>query len=386
MASNTAFLCSDKLTPTQQKELAQKVKSAAETLDCKFVELEAAILQIFKKPQIVSCCGNSFCLTCIQSLESRQCPLCKVRRFEMLPDKRLERLINQRKVYCTLRDKGCTWTGELAKFSDHFKFGDSNVLSVDSRKVCLYLPVPCKYCKGYVRRLDMDSHKSQCDLWPSKCEFCSIEISQKNVETHYKFCSAGPVLCKNFECSKRLKRKDLDYHLNECPWSLVYCEYRHAGCEVRIFRKDMPNHLEKNTKKHLDLFDIKCKKLEVRETEMTARCYHLELNSDMQEREISELHMALRDCKEKVKGQGEGEISFLVVSDLAEDALFEHKVKGRFGQYGSVVYVSILPDCFRSAIVVYNCPFAYLEAIEISRRAGIKLCKQFVQVHPVYST
>jgi len=71
---------------------------------------------------------------------------------------------------------------------------------------------------------------------------------------------------------------------------------------------------------------------------------------------------------------------------LKDDALDEGNLRSRFGQFGTVTFVHVLPDSFTSAAVVYDCPEAYENAIEASKTSGIRLCREFVQVHPIYST
>ena len=44
----------------------------------------------------------------------------------------------------------------------------------------------------------------------------------------------------------------LDNHVaTECPLTIIDCDFRHVGCEVRLHRKDMPAHLGESVVNHL---------------------------------------------------------------------------------------------------------------------------------------
>ena len=292
---------------------------------------------------MISCCGNRFCLKCAESLRSTKCPLCNMKDVQFFPDKQLERQISQRKVYCSLRNDGCDWVGELCKLKDHL---DGNNMAA-----CQYLPVACHYCSEYVRRRNMDAHGKHCSQQHLKCDFCGYKFKTLfQLRNHYKKCQASPTACPHVHCSKAVKRaRELEAHLEECPWSPLTCEYQHAGCDRKILRKDMESHLQENMQRHLDLVKEKLSKLE-----------------------------------EEIKNRGE--VSFLVISDIPEDGLNEHKLKSRFGQFGPVERVQLLDEDLSAAIVKFSFPETYQRVIEESRRGNIKLCREYVQANPVYTT
>ena len=145
------------------------------------------------------------------------------------------------------------------------------------------------------------------------------------------------------------KARELEAHLEECPWSTLTCEYQHAGCGSKILRKDMESHLQENMQRHLDLVKEKLSRLE-----------------------------------EEVENRGE--VGFLVISDIPEDGLNEHKLKSRFGQFGTVERVQLLDEDLSAAIVEFSSPETYQIVIEESRRGNIKFCREYVQANPVYTT
>ena len=360
------------LSAAELEELSETTKASARLRECKFVDpfpdevqTECSIcIQILKDPQIMSCCGHRFCLECIKRVTCA-CPLCKAIEVKYYPDKTLERQINQRKVFCLLRKDGCFWTGELSKLHDHFDFYQIN----ENSNPCQFFPVRCTYCNEHVRRKDMEDHETRCELRPLSCKFCGYVVGDENLKNHYKKCPACPVYCTNFECSKVVTRWQLDRHLMICEWSLLDCKYQHAGCSMKVFRKDMESHLEKYTQKHLDLLNLKCERLEDLEEQNEKNCCALQEKLD--------------ELEEEVKSKGQ--ISFLVILDLPEDAHDEQKLKSRFGQYGQVANIHLLDSSLKAGIVVYSSPASYKKVIK-SKSNGIKLCKELVQATPVYTT
>ena len=78
-------------------------------------------LCVLKEPYLIDCCGNSFCKTCIEPIKSdnKPCPLCNVQFTASMPDKRLQRTLNELQVYCCHKEAGCEWVGELGSLPQH---------------------------------------------------------------------------------------------------------------------------------------------------------------------------------------------------------------------------------------------------------------------------
>ena len=97
--------------------------------DCEFVEPPPSVFQmecpichlILRKPYQMTCCGTNFCHTCIQLLQADNslCPKCREGRFEIFPNKGLDHSLKQLQVYCTYREDGCQWSGELGELDRH---------------------------------------------------------------------------------------------------------------------------------------------------------------------------------------------------------------------------------------------------------------------------
>ena len=119
-------------------------------------------------------------------------------------------------------------------------------------------------CGGWFQRRHIASHQNQqCMKRPYSCEHChEFDSTFVDVtESHYWQCNQFPVTCPN-ECQEEtFKQKDIEDHLkNKCPLTEVGCCYVYAGCEVRLPRKDMSEHM-RDTVAHMALLENEIKKL-----------------------------------------------------------------------------------------------------------------------------
>ena len=96
--------------------------------DVKFVEepnvplkTECLICQLtLRDPYETECCNNYVCKVCVEEYKRRKadCFLCRKNlKYREAPAQK--RVINQLKVYCTHREQGCQWKGELGELDKH---------------------------------------------------------------------------------------------------------------------------------------------------------------------------------------------------------------------------------------------------------------------------
>ena len=297
----------------------------------KEVQTECSIcLCIVEEAYIVSCCGYRFCKMCIEKVTfmGQPCPMCKERHFQKIPDKQLQRLLDQRIVYCLLKDDGCTWKGEVCKLRSHLQVYREQKKSdwewlreppkAASSKVelpvppCEYMPVTCTPCKSVMRRLDKKSHEAVCMFIEVKCEHCNEHTCPRiQLSLHYNSCPDYVVSCPN-KCTPNatFKRKDLKQHIeDDCPLQVVECEYQFAGCTATMIRKDMPDHMENSTKEHLSMLSSK----------------YQQVNAEYET--FKEHTLPTKNVNN---------IEYVYVSNLAEETT-EGMLQSRFGQFGGVV-------------------------------------------------
>ena len=343
------------------KELAESVKSSSELFDCKFVEpfpkevqTDCSVcLHTLKQPYVVGCCGYRFCKSCLAP-SIKSCPLCKEVNFDRLQDKQLERLLNQRLVYCLLQGSGCKWTGELGKLSSHLSFEDS--LSVTA---CEKLPVPCSHCGGYFKRADLPGHQGVCESRPSQCIYCSYKCPFKKLASHHKSCLMIPQKCKN-NCSEKLFTKEelKSHRAKDCPLQYVFCEYLYAGCESPLMRKDMKDHVECEMKHHLSLVTTKCTQLQDKETSTSSELQKLQTQVATLTKKMSELASRYQEVSaenEQLKRQtNQSRPTYIKVSNLPEGAI-ENDINNIFRRFGTPdVIIRSRLDCVYIHYRVYS--------------------------------
>lgn len=222
------------------------------------LQIECSIcLGIIHDPQLIDClCGSSFCLSCIAPIqtEGKPCPLCKGHFATSIPDRRLQRTLNNLPIHCSFKEDGCNWVGELSKLNEHLNTTPSAQGEPGNRDVgCPFVQVECTYCKEQVqRRLVLDHEQLECSKRPAKCDFCNeFESTFEDVlNIHAPVCPSRQVECPN-DCGESVSRKALDSHLaDECPLEVISC---YAGCGEKLPRRDMETHISANLASHLTI-------------------------------------------------------------------------------------------------------------------------------------
>ena len=229
------------------------------------VEIECPVcLNILVNPHLVSCCGHNFCEDCIERVKASNgaCPMCKERRYQSFIDKKCLRIINGLQVYCTNKDKGCQWKGELKNLSTHLNKGKRE-------GECQYQQgIECRYCRGIGQRRHLKPHEdNECLQRPFQCQYCYTKGTYHSItEEHYKKCSKYPVLCPN-QCTltQMLQGSVTDHVDSECPLQPVDCVFSWAGCKERPLRKDIELHTTDT--KHMMILAVACgeQKKEIKE-------------------------------------------------------------------------------------------------------------------------
>ena len=219
-----------------------------------FVQSECPIcLQVLREPYQATCCGYSFCRACIERIKARDvlCPCCKSNRFDHYPNKGLQRSLCEFKVYCS--NTGCQWVGELGQLDNHLNLNPSQQNQLQG---CYLSQIKCLHCSELFLRFYIEDHQNnRCPRRPFSCEYCkTFKSTYKKVATkHWPVCGSYPVPCTN-KCGETLQRQNLENHIaNDCPQTIINCDFQHVGCEERLLRKDMPAHLQERALTHLSL-------------------------------------------------------------------------------------------------------------------------------------
>lgn len=221
-------------------------------------------LLVLREPYQATCCGYSFCKSCIDQIKAdcQLCPTCQEDISDNFPNKGLQRSLYEFQVYCTYRNEGCDWIGELGQLDSHLNL---NPAVSKLQEGCQHAEIECMHCLNLIKRCEITVHLSeQCLSRPYECEYCnSYKSTYKDVvENHFPTCGFLPVPCPN-DCGASPERHSLQNHqTSECPQSLVKCDFLYAGCTVTLPRAEMTSHLSDNSVHHLSLLAAWCIKLE----------------------------------------------------------------------------------------------------------------------------
>ena len=258
---------------------------------CKFIdELPDDLLckscrHVARQPHLTSCCGEQFCHTCIAPIlqDKKPCPSCKEDTFTIFKNKRDHRRILALCVHCTIKDRGCQWTGKVEQLDTHLdvKSGD-----------CQYVDVECREkCGQQVQKHQLATHiANDCPKRDFTCMHCGFKATYEVVsEQHWPECQNYPVPCPNRCQIGAVERNTLEDHLKMCSLQVVDCDFSYAGCNKKLPRQDMEKHVEENTQKHLALMDNKVQgELHEKQEQIEALRKHIvQVKQDHEERIIA---------------------------------------------------------------------------------------------------
>ena len=116
-------------------------------------------LEILRDPYATSCCGKSFCLFCIKSVKdsNKPCPHCQCQKYTVNYNKGLQQALLQLHVFCSNKEVGCQWKGELSQLENHLNL---NPKLDEQLAGCLLAEIKCKYCSKMFKRMEINKHQS----------------------------------------------------------------------------------------------------------------------------------------------------------------------------------------------------------------------------------
>ena len=246
---------------------------------------------VARNPHQVCCCGGVFCMDCLQKLEdsykkSLSCPLCRKSLVgkKYFKDYRVERYINNLEVYCTNKDKGCTWNGTINKLEKH----------VES---CGYEGVECSDCREELLRKDLNGHLADyCPKRQFPCPNCKLVGAYRFITSgeHINECPDIIVPCPNKDCGKEMYRKLLQPHQKICPKEIISCSYSIAGCCVTTTRETVMEHESQFTQEHLHMALEHIQQQDTKIQEQDTKIQELNTKIQQQDTKIQELNTKIR--------------------------------------------------------------------------------------------
>ena len=136
---------------------------------------------VAREPNITSCCTEVLCKACfdVTTEDKQPCPSCESTDISSLgPHKKYQPRILALKVYCSLKDRGCEWTGQLQHLDAHLDLTTGD---------CVYVDVDCpSKCNQKVQKRNVDTHLA--NLCPNRdytCPHCSFKATFHEVSEHF---------------------------------------------------------------------------------------------------------------------------------------------------------------------------------------------------------
>ena len=237
---------------------------------------------LYEDPHVNVACGHHLCGSCVAKVH--QCPECR-HTLQTVPDRGLQRIINALQIYCSKKEEGCRWEGDL---------GD---LKVHHRNDCAYVNIRCSSCNNHVQRCQLEIHQLEdCPSRPATCEHCGLQCKWQELnEIHYREC---PSYCSM--CNKTIPKGDIGGHkTNLCPKVNVICEASEFGCTWEGLREEREKHTRDNWIGHLHMWSQYF--IEGRVEQCTEKISSVEVDLKEYKKEASQnVELVVSKCKDQL--------------------------------------------------------------------------------------
>ena len=218
------------------------IDSVFDDLYCKKCTLVA------KRLSVTTCCMESFCHGCIVDTQEqgKPCPACGEKNYNILDNVKNQKRIKCLRVYCSMKERGCDWSGTLEQLDTHLDPDQDN---------CQYVDTKCPLnCHMTIPKNKVKQHVAQhCAKRPYVCQHCNFKATYEEVvDKHLPECKYVPLQCPNL-CGVTFERDFMEDHMKMCRLQEVGCEFSGVGCDGRFIREDQEEHTRQNSQKHLTL-------------------------------------------------------------------------------------------------------------------------------------
>ena len=130
---------------------------------------------------ICSSCNESYCYACITDTQKQgqPCPTCGEEHFQALPQVKYQKRMKELRVYCSMKERECGWSGTLDQLDTHLDPDQDN---------CQYVDTKCRLnCHMTIPK---NKHVAQhCAKRAHVCQHCSFKATYEEVvDTHLPEC------------------------------------------------------------------------------------------------------------------------------------------------------------------------------------------------------
>ena len=249
-----------------------------------------------------SCCVESYCHACIADIqqEDKPCPECGQQNFTTMKPLKYQRQMDCLRVYCSMKGRGCDWSGMLGQLDTH--------LDPDQND-CQHVDIKCPLnCQQTTSKNMVEQHLAmECVKRDYVCQYCNFNATYEvMVKTHWPECIFFPIQCPNF-CGVTCERDVVKDHMSMCRLEEVVCEFSGMGCDKRFRREDQEEHIRQNSLKHLFMtaaasFKMN-QKLQQKLLEEETKLQKQEGKLQKQEGKLQEQEGKLQEQEEKLQEQ-----------------------------------------------------------------------------------
>ena len=195
------------------------------------------------------CCeGQTICKSCLDQWQktagNMKCPVCRKEEGGFYPNFPIKREIKSLRIYCTNKEKGCEWQGELNDINSHLGNSDG----------CQFEEVKCSNeCGKMIQRRYLTSHvETECPRRKVNCQYCHDTGEHQFIEgQHKEKCPKLPLPCPNKCEVGSVPCEDMEAHRKECPLEMIQCEYHSVGCQIVVPRQGQEEHKKQSVEEHL---------------------------------------------------------------------------------------------------------------------------------------
>ena len=270
--------------------------SKSEGYRCEFID---SVIDLFycKKCNLVarrltltSCCGESYCHACVTDIhqQGKHCPECGVENFNIYEQLKYQKRIGALRAYCSMKDRGCGWSGTLEQLDTHLDPDQNN---------CQYVDTKCPLnCHMTISKNKVEQHVAQeCTKRPHVCQHCNFKATYEEVvDVHFPECKYVPLQCPN-RCGVTCEREDMEDHMKMCRLEEIVCTFEGMGCSVKLPREEYGDHAVQNIQEHLELTA----------TETVKTKQELQRKLQEQEQKLQEQETKLQEQEQKLQEQDE---------------------------------------------------------------------------------
>ncbi|XP_062402935.1 TNF receptor-associated factor 6 isoform X2 [Sardina pilchardus] len=236
-------------------------------------------------------CGHRFCRGCIERSirdAGSKCPIDNevLTLDQLFSDNFANREILSLTVACC--NSECHQKMELRYLESHLA-------------QCQFSTEPCPLCQAALHKNQLDEHTVQhCLRRPVPCPACMEMYIWDEKQLHEDLCPFASVVCKY--CSGELIRDHLASHCDtDCPEAPVTCTFSSFGCEEKMSRSSLAQHMQEFTHLHLNSMAafLKRQSLYGEPSSMGAAASSSAVTSEMDTGSVD--HLGLRQMRETVQ-------------------------------------------------------------------------------------